>query len=77
VPLALHEKCEGQTSPRSAALWKDHTGYREAARITDALAAQHRAQFIAKRGNACSSEWFWSEIWKCSISGARGVRGRV
>ena len=30
-------------------LWKDHTGWREAARIT-ALAAQHRPQYIAKCG---------------------------
>jgi L-ribulokinase len=45
-------------------LWKDHTGYREAARITE-LAAQHRPQFIAKCGNTYSSEWFWSKIRHC------------
>ncbi|MFI5356845.1 MAG: ribulokinase [Opitutales bacterium] len=45
-------------------LWKDHTGWREAARLT-VLAAQHRPQFIAKCGNTYSSEWFWSKIWHC------------
>jgi L-ribulokinase len=45
-------------------LWKDHTGWREAARIT-ALAAQHRPHYIAKCGNTYSSEWFWSKIWHC------------
>lgn len=45
-------------------LWKDHTGWREAARITE-LAAKHRPQFIAKCGNTYSSEWFWSKIWHC------------
>lgn len=45
-------------------LWKDHTSYAEAARITE-LAAVHRPQYIAKCGNTYSSEWFWSKIWHC------------
>jgi L-ribulokinase len=45
-------------------LWKDHTGWREAAKITQ-IAAEHRPQFIAKCGNTYSSEWFWSKIWHC------------
>lgn len=45
-------------------LWKDHTSWREAARITE-LAAKHRPHFIAKCGNTYSSEWFWSKIWRC------------
>jgi L-ribulokinase len=45
-------------------LWKDHTSWQEAARIT-ALAGKHRPQFIAKCGNTYSSEWFWSKIWHC------------
>ena len=45
-------------------LWKDHTGWREAAKIT-ALAARHRPHYIAKCGNTYSSEWFWSKIWRC------------
>lgn len=45
-------------------LWKDHTGWREAAEITR-LAAQHRPHFMAKCGNVYSSEWWWSKIWHC------------
>jgi L-ribulokinase len=45
-------------------LWKDHTGWREAEKIT-AAAARHRPQFIAKCGNTYSSEWWWSKIWRC------------
>lgn len=45
-------------------LWKDHTSWQEAARITE-LAAKHRPHFIAKCGNTYSSEWFWSKIWRC------------
>jgi len=45
-------------------LWKDHTSWREAARITE-LAARHRPNYIAKCGNTYSSEWFWSKIWHC------------
>lgn len=45
-------------------LWKDHTSWKEAEKIT-ALAAKIRPQFIAKCGNRYSSEWFWSKIWHC------------
>jgi len=45
-------------------LWKDHTSWKEAARITE-LASKHRPRFIAKCGNTYSSEWFWSKIWNC------------
>lgn len=42
-------------------LWKDHTGYREAAEIT-ALAETMRPQYLAKIGGTYSSEWFYSKI---------------
>ncbi|MCH6257501.1 ribulokinase [Puniceicoccaceae bacterium K14] len=45
-------------------LWKDHTSFKEAARIT-ALCAEHRPEYIAKCGNQYSSEWFWAKIWHC------------
>jgi L-ribulokinase len=45
-------------------LWKDHTSWLEAARITE-LTAKHRPQLIAKCGNTYSSEWWWSKIWRC------------
>jgi L-ribulokinase len=63
VPLALAKKWRKNLNAQCW-LWKDHTGWREAAQIT-ALAAQHRPQFIAKCGNTYSSEWFWSKILHC------------
>ena len=62
-PLALDKKWRKNLAAQCW-LWKDHTGWREAARITE-LAAQHRPQFIAKCGNTYSSEWWWSKIWHC------------
>jgi len=62
-PLALNQRWAENLNAQCW-LWKDHTGWREAARITE-LAAQHRPQFIAKCGNTYSSEWFWSKIWHC------------
>ena len=63
VPLALSKKFRKNLNAQCW-LWKDHTSWREAAKITE-LAAQHRPQFIAKCGNTYSSEWFWSKIWHC------------
>ncbi|HUL53260.1 MAG TPA: ribulokinase [Opitutaceae bacterium] len=62
-PLALDPRWRRNLAAQCW-LWKDHTGWREAARVT-ALAAQHRPQFIAKCGNTYSSEWWWSKIWHC------------
>lgn len=44
-------------------LWKDHTGFEEAAFITE-KAAELRPQYLAKIGGVYSSEWFWSKILK-------------
>ncbi len=63
VPLALHRKWRKHFAAQCW-LWKDHTSWREAAKIT-ALAAEHRPQYIAKCGNTYSSEWFWSKVWHC------------
>ena len=62
-PLALDRRWKRNLAAQCW-LWKDHTGWREAGRITE-LAAQHRPQFIAKCGNTYSSEWWWSKIWHC------------
>ena len=57
-PLALSR--HGKTiSPRNAGYGRITPAHAEAARIT-ALAAEHRPHFIAKCGNAYSSEWFWA-----------------
>ncbi|HEY5228735.1 MAG TPA: ribulokinase, partial [Opitutaceae bacterium] len=63
VPLALHAKWRRNLAAQCW-LWKDHTSWREAARITQ-VAARVRPQYIAKCGNTYSSEWFWSKIWHC------------
>jgi len=62
-PLALDRKWKKHLAAQCW-LWKDHTGWREAQKITE-LAAQHRPRFIAKCGNTYSSEWWWSKIWHC------------
>ena len=62
-PLALDRKWRKNLAAQCW-LWKDHTGWREAARITE-LAARYRPHFIAKCGNTYSSEWWWSKIWHC------------
>jgi L-ribulokinase len=45
-------------------LWKDHSGYAEAAQITE-LAAKMRPQYLSKIGGTYSSEWWWSKILHC------------
>ena len=62
-PLALDARWSANLSAQCW-LWKDHTGWSEAAKIT-ALSAKMRPQYIAKCGNIYSSEWFWSKIWRC------------
>jgi L-ribulokinase len=62
-PLALDPKWRRNLAAQCW-LWKDHTSWREAARIT-ALAARRRPQYLAKCGNTYSSEWWWSKIWHC------------
>lgn len=63
VPLGVHDKFKENLAAQCW-LWKDHTGYDEAERITR-TAAEHRPHYIAKCGNVYSSEWFWSKIWHC------------
>jgi L-ribulokinase len=45
-------------------LWKDHTAFAEAARVTS-TAASMRPQYLAKIGGTYSSEWFWSKVIRC------------
>jgi L-ribulokinase len=45
-------------------LWKDHTGFSEAAQITE-LAKKEHPEYLAKCGQVYSSEWFFSKILHC------------
>jgi L-ribulokinase len=63
LPLALTQPWKNELSAQCW-LWKDHTSWREAAKITE-ICAKLRPQYIAKCGGIYSSEWFWSKIWHC------------
>jgi L-ribulokinase len=63
VPLMMTSAFKN--NPNAGAwLWKDHTGYAEAAKITE-TARKMRPQYLAKCGGVYSSEWFFSKIWHC------------
>jgi L-ribulokinase len=61
--LAMGDGFRGNPSAQCW-LWKDHTSWEEAGRITR-KAAEMRPHYIAKCGNTYSSEWFWAKIWHC------------
>jgi L-ribulokinase len=63
TPLAMLEAFRDNPNAH-AWLWKDHTGYAEAAEITE-LARRERPQYLAKCGGTYSSEWFFSKILHC------------
>lgn len=63
TPLAFQK--EFKKNPNAQAwLWKDHTGYAEAAEITTLAAAEH-PEYLAKCGGTYSSEWFFSKVLHC------------
>jgi L-ribulokinase len=61
-PLCFNEKFKDNPSAM-VWLWKDHTSYHEAVKITE-LAGKLRPQYLAKIGGVYSSEWFWSKLWR-------------
>ncbi|MCX6564742.1 MAG: ribulokinase [Candidatus Aminicenantes bacterium] len=63
TPLAFHKEFKKNLNAM-AWLWKDHTGFAEAAEIT-ALAAREHPEYLAKCGGTYSSEWFFSKILHC------------
>jgi len=63
TPLAMLDAFKNNINAH-AWLWKDHTGYAEAAEITE-LAKRDRPQYLAKCGGTYSSEWFFSKILHC------------
>lgn len=63
---ALYNLPEFAGNPNAACwLWKDHTSFAEAAEITE-KARQMGMPYLAKCGDAYSSEWFWSKILHCA-----------
>jgi L-ribulokinase len=63
TPLAMLKQFK--SNPNAAVwLWKDHTGYAEAAKITE-LAGQMHPEYLAKCGGIYSSEWFFSKVLHC------------
>lgn len=63
TPLALKPEFDGNLAAM-VYLWKDHTGFAEAAEIT-ALAEKIRPQYLAKCGGIYSSEWYWAKVLRC------------
>ncbi len=61
VALALKPEFKGNLHAM-AWLWKDHTGYAEAAEITEKAKS---FPYLKKCGGTYSSEWFWSKILRC------------
>ncbi|NLB68772.1 MAG: ribulokinase, partial [Lentisphaerae bacterium] len=63
VPLSFDEKFAD--NPNAYAwLWKDHTSFAEADKITK-LAEEMKLPYLEKCGGTYSSEWFWAKIWHC------------
>ncbi len=62
-PLCFNERFKDNPAAY-AWLWKDHTAYKEAERITE-LAKKIRPTYLTKCGGAYSSEWFFSKILHC------------
>ena len=66
MPLALLPEFAHELAAQ-AWLWKDHTGYAEAAEITE-KAKKVRDKYLNKCGGTYSSEWYWSKILHCKRS---------
>ncbi len=63
TPLSI--LAQFKNNPNAMAwLWKDHTGYAEAAEITE-LAKKEHPEYLARCGGTYSSEWFFSKILHC------------
>jgi L-ribulokinase len=63
TPLSMLK--EFKKNPNACAwLWKDHTGFAEAAEITE-LAKKEHPEYLSKCGGIYSSEWFFSKILHC------------
>ena len=63
VPLAMTAPFKDNLNAH-VWLWKDHTGYAEAAEIT-ALAKKEHPEYLDKCGGTYSSEWLFSKLLHC------------
>ena len=64
TPLGMHQEFKGHLAAY-AWLWKDHSAFAEAERIT-AHAREKEMPYLAKCGGVYSSEWFWSKALHCA-----------
>jgi len=62
-PMCLNPKHKNNLNAY-AWLWKDHTSFSEAEKITE-TARRMRPQYLAKCGFSYSSEWYWSKLLHC------------
>jgi len=62
-PMCLYPEFKDNLNA-CAWLWKDHTGFSEAAGITEA-AVNSRPEYLTKYGGVYSFEWYWSKLWHC------------
>lgn len=62
-PMCLQPKFKKNLNAY-AWLWKDHTAFAEAVRITE-RARKMRPHYLAKCGGVYSSEWYWSKLLCC------------
>ncbi len=62
-PLSFQERFHNEPAAM-VWLWKDHTSYKEAQRITQ-TAAELRPRYLSRIGGTYSSEWWWSKILHC------------
>jgi len=62
-PLSSLEKFKDNLNAYSW-MWKDHTSYKEADKITEII-KEIRPPYLTKIGGAYSSEWFWAKILHC------------
>ncbi|MDR0327885.1 MAG: ribulokinase, partial [Planctomycetaceae bacterium] len=63
TPLGLLKEFK-KVPAAQAWLWKDHTGFAEAERITETI-QQSGLPYLDKCGGRYSSEWYWSKILHC------------
>jgi L-ribulokinase len=62
-PMCLHPKYKKNLNAY-AWLWKDHTSFAEAEKITE-TARRLRPHYLRKCGGVYSSEWYWSKLYHC------------